>query len=132
MRRLVIIALLTGLVASIPALYLHWVWPTVPELVPTHFGANGMPDHFASRQWLWNVAWWPVIAFVVLTFLPQVHAGQSLFWSSYQQRQLRWLLVGGSTLFLLVLMHSSIKNGKALSRLGFSPVQTGSTQKAGR
>lgn len=132
MRRSVVVALFTGLVASVPALYLHWVWPAVPELVPTHFGANGAPDHFASRQWLWNVAWWPAIAFVVLTFLPQVHAGQSFFWSSHQQRRLRWLLVGSSTLFLLILMHFNIKAGKMLRHPEFPTVNTSSTQKAGR
>ena len=116
MSRLVVIALLTGLVASMPVLYLCAVWPTVPELVPIHFGANGIPDHFTSRQWLWNIVWWPALAFIVLTFLPQVHSGQSLFWSSYQQRQLRWLLVGGGTLFLLILMHHCIKSGKSLPR----------------
>jgi hypothetical protein len=112
--RVVITALLTGLVASVPALYLYWVWPTVPELVPTHFGATGVPDHFAGRQWLWNVAWWPAMAFVVLTFFPQVHEGQSIFWSSYQQRQLRWLVVGGGALWLLILLHFSIKGGRNL------------------
>lgn len=132
-RRVVISALLTGLVAGVPVLYLYWAWPTVPALVPTHFGANGAPDHFTSRQWLWNVAWGPAVAFVVLTFLPQVHEGQSLFWSSYQQRQLRWLLVGGGALFGLLLMLLSIRDGKNIMPHP-APLVTekNNSQKAGR
>ncbi|MGI4734953.1 MAG: DUF1648 domain-containing protein [Janthinobacterium lividum] len=119
--RAVVIALLTGTIAFLPALYLHLIWPTVPALVPTHFGADGVPDHFSGRQCLWNVVWWPALAFAVLTFLPQVHEGQSFFWSSYQQRQLRWLVVGSVALFLTIFMHHSIKNGKNLpARLSYS------------
>lgn len=132
-RRVVVIALLTGLVAGVPVLYLYWAWPTMPELVPTHFGAAGVADHFASRQWLWNIVWVPAVAFVVLTFLPQVHEGQSLFWSSYQQRRLRWLLVGGSTLFVLLILFFSSKDGKNLPRRSVPLAAEGSnTQKAGR
>jgi hypothetical protein len=114
-------AVLTGLVACLPAIYLYSIWPHVPALVATHFGADNIPDHFTSRQHLWNVVWWPAIAFLVLTFLPQVHERQSLFWSSYHQRQLRWLVVGGGALWLTIILRYNIENGKDLpNRPGIS------------
>jgi hypothetical protein len=121
-----------ALVASLPVLYLHFAWPTVPEMVPTHFGAGGVPDHFTGRQWLWNLAWLPAAAFVVLTFLPQVHTGQSFFWSSYQQRQLRGLVVGGGALFGLMVLQFSIRDGKNGVRHPASAAAASRTQKAGR
>lgn len=71
-------ALLAAVVALLPMLYLHFIGPTVLAFVPIHYSSSG-PDHFVGREWLWNIVWFPAIAFVVLTFLPQVQEGQSLF-----------------------------------------------------
>jgi hypothetical protein len=86
----------------------------MPALIPIHSGLDGTPDHFSGRQLLWNVVWWPALAFVILTFFPQVRVGQSFFWSSYQQQQLRWLVVGGVGLFLLIFLHNASKHGREL------------------
>lgn len=74
-------AVLTAALSLLPVLYLHLIWPGVPALVATHT-TGGVADHFAGRQELWGTAWVLAMAFVLLTFWPQVHDGQSLFWSS--------------------------------------------------
>lgn len=94
--RPLLVALLTGALSSLPALYLRLVWPTVPGLVATH-SSGGVADHFAGRHELWSVIWWPALAFVVFTFWPQVRAGQSLFWSGPRQRQVRAVVVAAVT-----------------------------------
>ena len=109
--RVVGIAGLTAGLSLLPALYLHLIWATVPALVATH-STQGMADHFANRQALWNVAWWPALAFVTLTFWPQVHEGPRIFWSSPRQRQLRTMVVGALVVCLTAAMHNSIALGK--------------------
>jgi len=98
-------ALAAGL-ALLPVLYLKLIWPTVLAFVPMHFSL-GVPDHFVDREWLWNIVWLPALAFVVLTFLPQVQDGQSLFWSSYRQRQTRLVVVGSLALAITALVRTS-------------------------
>lgn len=110
--RLVSITVLTAGLSILPVLYLHLVWSTVPALVATH-STNGVADQFASRQALWNVAWWPLLVFVTLTFWPQVQEGQSLFWSSPRQRQLRALIVGALVVSLTAALRYSIALGRS-------------------
>lgn len=99
-------ALLAAIVALLPVFYLHFIGPTLLAFVPIHYSADG-PDHFVGREWLWNIVWFPTIAFVVLTFLPQVQDGQSLFWSNYRQRRTRLVVVCGLTLAISAFIRSA-------------------------
>jgi hypothetical protein len=85
-------ALLAAVVAMLPVLYLYFIWPAVLAFVPTQYSVSG-PDHFVGWQWLWNIIRFPSLAFIALTFLPQVREGQSLFWSSLRQRRTRLVVV---------------------------------------
>lgn len=114
LRRVVPAALLAIGLALLPALYLGFIWPTVLAEVPTHFSA-GQPDHFVGRQWLWNISWYPAIACAVLTFLPQVREGQSLFWSSPRQRQTRLVVVAGLALALGTFVRNSARHSRVSS-----------------
>ena len=95
-RQIFLAAALAAALALGPVFYVHFVWPSVLAFVPIHYGLHGEPDHFVPRIWLRDISWLPGLAWVVLTFLPQVQDGQSLFWSSYRQRRTRLVLVGGA------------------------------------
>lgn len=82
------------------------------------------PDHFVGRQWLWNIVWLPAIAFVVLTFLPQVQAGQSFFWSSARQRRVLLAVVGVLTVYATYSIYYGAKLGRDPARLSM-PGRTG-------
>jgi uncharacterized membrane protein len=41
------------LVATAPAAYLLFIWPSLPEIVPVHFGADLKPDRMGSKNELW-------------------------------------------------------------------------------
>ncbi len=102
--RVIKAALVAAALALLPVLYLHYHWPKILAFVPIHYGPSGHPNRFVGRQILWNVAWFPTIAYVLFTFFPQVQDGESLFWSSPQQRRARLLAVAiiamGATLFV--------------------------------
>ena len=38
------------LILFIPIGYLAYVWPTLPEIIPTHFGFDGKPDDWSHRS----------------------------------------------------------------------------------
>jgi len=116
-RQLLFAAALAAGLALVPVLYLAWLWPQVLAFVPTHYGLDGSPDHFVGREWLHNISWLPGLAWVVLTFLPQVHDGQSLFWSSYRQRWARLLVVGSLTLLITMLVHRGAHYSRAVQEL---------------
>ena len=117
-RQIIGAAALAAGLALLPVWYLHSIWPAVPALVPMHYSPPGLtPDHFVGRQWLWNIGWLPGIAFAVLTFLPQVQAGQSLFWSSRQQRRARLVVVGVLALYTTQSIYYGAKLGRELTRL---------------
>gem|GEM_PF-2474197 len=97
-------ALAAGL-ALLPVLYLHWRWPSVLAFVPMHYSLDGIPNHFVPRVWLRDVSWLPGLAWVVLTFLPQVQDGQNLFWSSYRQRRIRLVVVTSLALVITSMIY---------------------------
>jgi len=93
--------------ALLPVLYLRWRWPAVLALVPIHYGPGGVPNHFVPRAWLRDVSWLPGLAWAVLTFLPQVQAGQSLFWSSHRQRRTRLVVMASLALVVSAILYRS-------------------------
>ena len=104
-RQIFLAAALAAALALGPVFYVHFVWPSVLAFVPIHYGLHGEPDHFVPRIWLRDISWLPGLAWVVLTFLPQVQDGQSLFWSNYRQRRTRLVVVGGLALFVTSLVY---------------------------
>ena len=116
-RQVFLAALLAAIIALLPAGYLYLIWPKVLAFVPTHYGADWAPNHFVRKEWLWNIGWVPAIAFVVLTFFPQVRPGQSLFWSSARQRWTRLVIVAAVALDTAVIVRSGAKASRNYPRL---------------
>jgi uncharacterized membrane protein len=74
--RLHIADLLILLVAIGPLLYLGYVYQGLPAKVPTHFGMDGVPNDYSSRQSLWIIsacmAAGSVLMFLLFRFLPLI------------------------------------------------------------
>jgi hypothetical protein len=105
-------ALAAGL-ALLPVLYLRWCWPAVLAYVPIHYGPGGVPNHFVPRVWLNDVSWLPGLAWAVLTFFPQVQAGQSPFWSSYRQRRTRLVVVASLALVVSAILYRGAHHSRS-------------------
>lgn len=114
-RQLFFAAALAAGLALLPVVYLAVQWPQVQAFVPMHY-SGGNPDHFVERTWLRDISWLPLLAWAILTFLPQVQAGQSLFWSSYYQRRTRLVVVGSLALALTALVYRSAHHSRASLR----------------
>lgn len=46
--------LLSTLMLCLPLLCISWLWDRLPDRLPIHFGNDGQPDRFASRQQWFN------------------------------------------------------------------------------
>lgn len=123
MKRLLFVqALLLGAVSAVPLLYVRARWPHVPALVAIHYGAHGVADRWAPREVLWGVASWPVMAFIVFTWFPQVR-GATWFWRSARQRQVRALAVASLTVFALSFAYAGIHCGKGADSVRYASPQ---------
>ncbi|MGI4759623.1 MAG: hypothetical protein ACRYF0_02875 [Janthinobacterium lividum] len=104
-RQIFLAAALTAGLALIPVLYVRFAWPAVLAFVPMHYTSAGVPGHFVPRQWLRDISWLPTLVWAILTFLPQVQDGQSLFWSSYRQRRTRLVVVASLALVVTAIAY---------------------------
>jgi len=58
---------------TLPLLYLAHLWPTLPEMVPTHFGFDGQPNDWSHRSSLiFIIAGLLVGIYLLLTFIPAI------------------------------------------------------------
>lgn len=104
-RQLFFAAALAAGLALVPVLYVQFAWPSVLAFVPMHYTSAGVPGHFVPREWLRDSNWLLGLVWAVLTFWPQVQAGQSLFWSSYRQRRTRLVVVASLALAVTALVY---------------------------
>ena len=42
--------LIISVIMALPVLYLAWIWPSLPEQVPMHFGLNGKVDRYGHKN----------------------------------------------------------------------------------
>lgn len=66
---------LSVLIMLAVTIWLVAIWPTVPESVPTHFGADGSPSAYGGKSSLLSqliAGWTVVILFIVMEFFPQL------------------------------------------------------------
>jgi uncharacterized membrane protein len=64
------------LIAALPAVYLAYIYPSIPATVPTHFDLYGKADGFGSKKTLifttvlfWGLSWG---LYLLMKFLPRI------------------------------------------------------------
>lgn len=92
------------LIALLPLFYWYYLRPTLPAQIPRHY-TNGHADGFTSQQWLRELAWLPVVLYLALTFIPQIHTLRFGWWRSHRQRQLRAVVVAAASCILLAILY---------------------------
>ena len=74
--RLHVTDLLVLLVILLPYLFLAKLYNTLPETVPTHFGADGRPNDFSNKATLWVgisiIAAVSALVYLLLRFIPYI------------------------------------------------------------
>ncbi|GAA4742307.1 SdpI family protein [Flavisolibacter ginsenosidimutans] len=100
------------LVALLPAVYLLLIWPSMPQTVPVHFGADMKPDRLGDKDELWlTTGILAVVSIVVYFLLINLHrfdpkrkdAAQS---ATFQK------LAGGTVIFIAALNFLILNSAK--------------------
>jgi uncharacterized membrane protein len=89
MKKITLIDLLALLICLLPLGYLVHVYPTLPAIVPLHFGADGKPNGFGSKSQLFLLLCIlngvSLLLYLLMKFLPsidpkkQVKTGETTF-----------------------------------------------------
>src|ERR1700689_716361 len=53
MKKNIFFEILVLLIAAIPVVYLAYIYNSLPQTIPTHFGLSGKPDNFGNKSSLW-------------------------------------------------------------------------------
>ena len=67
------------LVMLIPMGYLAYVWPKLPEIIPTHFGSDGKPDDWSHKtMYAFLIPGLNVGIYLLMTFIPKIDPKKKL------------------------------------------------------
>ena len=47
-------------------LFVLYYYPNLPEMIPTHFDFNGVPDHYKQKEYIWFLPLLTIITYVSL------------------------------------------------------------------
>jgi uncharacterized membrane protein len=110
---------LTLLALILPTLYLLWAWPTLPALIPSHFGPSGI-DGYTPRTdaWLLTTAL-PLGIYLLLLFLPRLDPRRRVAADSRSFHKISLLLVAGTGALacysLYLALHPELAPGRGLN-----------------
>ncbi|MBS1947026.1 MAG: SdpI family protein [Bacteroidetes bacterium] len=103
--------LLIYFVAMLPLIYLGFIYPQLPTIVPTHFSIDGKPDGFSSKSSLW--IWVPLLAgtsillYLLMRFLPKIDPKKNAKYSTSAFHKIGAALVLFLCLLNFFVIHAS-------------------------
>ncbi len=103
----------------LPILYLAYVWKTLPDIVPTHFGADGQPNDWSHKSLLIYVVLGMTIGiYALLTVIPMIDPKEKIrdMGSKYFFFKLLMILFMSILCFFIIqsAITKNIGNGNAL------------------
>lgn len=82
------------LLCLVPYLFLGWVYNSLPETVPTHFGISGKADGWSSKVSLWFMpASLSLMIYLLLLFLPRIDPKQRLQQQAGKFEKIRFVVL---------------------------------------
>lgn len=104
MRKQLLEGVLVVLIAMLPLFYWYYLSPMLPAQIPRHY-TNGHADGFVDRQWLRELAWIPMVLYLTMTFIPQIHTARFGWWRSRHQSKLRAVIVAAASCMILAIQY---------------------------
>lgn len=110
-------------ITVLPLLYLLLIWPELPATVPIHFGPDGQPDGFGSKQgFATGLLLISATMYVLLRLLPAIDPKKKLMSASYGRvRFTLTLFMAGLACVILYIIQSG-RTGDVVSDLILSAV----------
>ena len=99
-------------ITLLPFLYLMRIWPLLPQQVPTHFGLNGEPNDYSSKNTLiWLIGLMGLGFYIVCLALPKIDPKKRLQEMGNTYYTLRLLIAGAISFILIYVLYASYKGG---------------------
>ena len=98
-------------VVAIPFLYLSYIYPELPDVVPLHWDFQGNPDRMGSKLELIVIPiLLPLLTYLIFLFLPIVKSSEQIAASEKKITKLRFFTVLLMSILALMVL-STVKNG---------------------
>lgn len=90
---------------TIPLLLLYYVWDSIPDTIPVHYGLNGKADRFDSKNLLlWMIPLVLILSYIILALIPRIDPKKRVDYSQGGYYSIRLAVV----LLLAILFASYI------------------------
>lgn len=117
--------ILVILLASLPLAYLTIVYPSLPAVIPTHFGLDGKPNGFSNKQdMIWiviGVTIVSVMAYLLIRYLPRIDPKKTASQSAGNMQKISVAVVALISAVTISIIYSSQHGTISFNKL-FNPL----------
>ncbi len=117
--------LLVLILIALPIFYLLRTYPSLPPVIPTHFGFDGKPNGFSEKH---SVIWIVISisllsagSYLLIRHLPRIDPKKTSSLSSGNMQKIAVAVVALMSAVMISMIHSSIQGSISFSRL-FNPL----------
>jgi uncharacterized membrane protein len=117
--------ILVVLLAALPLAYLAMVFPSLPATVPTHFGFDGKPNGYSSKQ---DMTWivvvvsvLSVLVYLLIRYLPRIDPKKTAGQSAGNMQKIAIAVVALMSAITISLIYASRQGTMSFNRL-FNPL----------
>ena len=107
----------------LPAVYLFFIYSSLPQTVPMHYGLNGKVNRYGDKSELLTLQWImlgvPVLVYLLLKFLPVIDPKKQIKYGESTFQKLAFGLVVFLTALNIVILFSTAHNGFKIDKLIF-------------
>jgi uncharacterized membrane protein len=109
----------------IPIIYFLRVYPSLPSVIPTHFGLDGKPNGYSSKQtMIWIILSTSLISaasYLLIKYLPRIDPKKTAALAGGKLRNIAMAVVALLSAIMISILYTSIHGSLSFSQL-FNPV----------
>jgi len=109
----------------LPLYYLLKVYPSLPPIIPTHFGIDGKPNGFSNKQQIiWIIIFTSLLSagsYLLIKHLPQFDPKKTSSLSSGNMQKIAIAVVALLSAIMISMLYASMHGSLSFSRL-FNPL----------
>ena len=109
----------------LPVLYLLRVYPSLPPIIPTHFGIDGKPNGFSEKhQMIWIILFMSLLSlgtYLLIKYLPRIDPKKTAALGSGNLQKIAIAVVALLSAIMICMLYASMHGSLSFSKL-FNPL----------